>query len=266
MRIFCDTNIWYGIGNGGISLKEYDLPPLFATYINIDELARTPNILHNLEDVRGAIRAAMVNAIYRTINDNPYIYILKLETPDFNPNIQHDNHILELTTAFAEGRHIKDEFVKNFQEYIEQRKKELQKIADVYNQLFENIKTSIGKGKNEFRKLDGMPFIKDFINDRIGDWTEHHLDKRYTLSEKFDWEQVELYLNTFGSLFAELSVSQMRFQPNDLYDLLNLVYVRPSDKYWTKEKRWQIIIKDIANLGHYLVEYKNINYFKKKNG
>jgi len=264
MRIFCDTNIWYGIGNGSINLEEYDLPPLFATYVNIDELARTPNILYDLDNVRDAIRAAMVNAKYRTINDNPFIYMLKMENPDFNPNLQHDNAILEVTTTFAKGRYIKDEFIETFKdEWIEPRQKELQEIADVYNQLFDNIKAGIGNKKKEYRKLDAIPFIKDFIKDRIGDWTENHLGKRQTLSDEFDWNQVELYLYTWASLYVELSVSNMRFQANDAYDLSNLVYVGPEDKYWTKEKRWHNIIKDIAGLGDYLVEDKGENYFSK---
>jgi hypothetical protein len=269
MKIFCDTNIWYGIGNGSINLDEYGLPPLYATYVNIDELARTPNILYDLENVRGAIRAAMINAKYRTINDNPFIYMLKMENPDFKPDLPHDNAILELTTTFAKGGSIKDGFVETFnKDWIEPRQKELQGIADVYNELFDNIRKGIGGGvrANEYRKLDAIPFIKGFVKDRIGDWTEHHLGERKTLSDQFDWKQVELYLNTWASWYVELSVSQMRFQPNDAYDLSNLVYVAPNDKYWTKEVRWQRIIKDIAGLGHYLVEYKDENYFPKNGG
>lgn len=263
MKIFCDTNIWYGIGNGSINLNDYELPPLFATYVNIDELARTPNILCDLENVRNAIRAAMTNAKRRTINDNPYVYMLKMENPDFNPVLQHDDAILEITTTFAKGNSIKDEFIETFNEdWIEPRQKELQEIADVYNQLFDNINTAIGASKKEYRKLDAIPFIKDFIKDRIGDWTER-LGERKTLSDEFDWKQVDLYLNIWASWYVELSVSQMRFQPNDAYDISNLVYVGPEDKYWTKEKRWQNIINNIAGLGHYLVEYKDENYFPK---
>ena len=46
----------------------------------------------------------------------------------------------------------------------------------------------------------------------------------------------------------------MKFQPNDFYDLSNLVYVQPGDKYWTKEKRWKRIISERANLDEYLVK------------
>lgn len=265
MEIFCDTNIWYGIGNGNINLEEYDIPPLYATYINIDELARTPNILFNFENVRDAIRAAMVNAKYRTINHNPFIYMLKMEDPEFNPDIQYDKVILDITATLAEDKNISDEFIDNLKiKFIEPRQIELQEIADAYNQLFDNIKADIGNRKKEFRQLEVIPFIQDFIRSRIGDWTLNHLGEWKTLSDDFNWTQIELYLNTWASWYVELSVSNMKFQPNDAYDLSNLVYVGPGDKYWTKEKRWQNIINDIAGLGHYLVEYKDNNHFLKE--
>ncbi len=265
MKIVCDTNIWYGIGNGSISLNDYAFESIYATYVNVDELARTPNILFDLESVRNAIRSAMRVAKYRTIMDNPWIYLLKMDNPEFKVELEHDKAILELTTEFANDKIINKEHIKEFEEnWIRPRQKELADIADVYNQLFDNIKEDIGNRKKEFRELEVIPFIKDFIRNRIGDWTEHHLGDRATLSNGFDWNQIELYVHTWALWYVELSVSNTRFQPNDAYDLSNLVYIQPNDKYWTKEKRWQRIIQDIAKLGNYLIEYKEINNFKKE--
>lgn len=264
MKIFCDTNIWYGIGNGEINLEKDDLSILFATYINIDELAKTPNILKDLKSVRGAIRAAMKNAKYRTINYNPFVYMLKMENPNFNPELEHDKIILKITETLANDGYININFDHRFKnELIEPRQKQLQEMADSYNQLFDSMKAGIGYRKKEFRKLDAIPFIKEFIKNQIGDWTKTHLGEKLTLSDEFEWKQVELYLHTWASLYVELSLSHMRFQANDVYDLSNLVYVGPEDKYWTKEKRWQNIIEN-AGLGYYLVEYKNESHFQKK--
>lgn len=264
MKIICDTNIWYGVGNGSINLNDYTFESIYATYVNVDELARTPNILVDLESVRNAIRSAMTVAKYKTIMDNPWIYLIKMDNPEFKIELDHDKAILGLTTEFANNRIFKEEYIKEFEEtWINPRQKELADIADAYNHLFDNIKADIGNRKKEFRKLEVIPFIMDFIKNRIGDWTESHLGKRTTLSDSFDWGQIELYVNVWALWYVELCVSNTRFQPNDAYDLSNLVYVQPDDKYWTKEKRWQRIIHDIAGLGNYLVEYKDINNYKK---
>lgn len=74
-----------------------------------------------------------------------------------------------------------------------------------------------------------------------------------------------MYEQTWASLYVELCVSKMKIQANDLYDLSNLVYVSPGDKYWTKEKRWQRIIQDtVLGQGKYLVEYMDHNFHIKK--
>ncbi len=38
MKIICDTNIWYGIGNGSINLNNYAFESIHATYVNVDEI------------------------------------------------------------------------------------------------------------------------------------------------------------------------------------------------------------------------------------
>lgn len=111
MKLICDTNIWYGIGNGSIVVEEYDFPQMHSTYLNIDELARTPNILYNLGSVREAIRAAMRNTKNRVIIENPWIYLLKIDNPAFDIPLGYSRDIREVTTVLAKDILIKDEWI-----------------------------------------------------------------------------------------------------------------------------------------------------------
>lgn len=255
MKVIFDTMIWYGLGNGSITLSETILP-IYVTYINIDELARTPNLLTNITEVRNAIKSAMTLARDKII-DNPYIYLLKMDNPSFKANIEHDKNILKITKELANGATLTNEYIEECKnDWILPRKRELEEIAEEYNQLFDNIKTHIEGNitKTEVRKSDITPFIKEFIRNEIANWTEEHLNQKITLSDNFDWSKVEFYVNVWASWYVELILSKMKVQPHDFYDISNLVYVQPNDKYWTKETRWVNIIKNIAKQGHYLMQ------------
>jgi hypothetical protein len=65
--------------------------------------------------------------------------------------------------------------------------------------------------------------------------------------------QFELY-NHVNNRFIEAIIAEKYIvQENDFEDLDNLLYVQPNDLYWTKEKRWKILIKG-SNMGKYLFE------------
>lgn len=252
MKTICDTNVWYGVGNRTIDLSSKNIPKPYVTNLNIDEFARTPNILDDSEAVRDAIRSAMN---YKVIIENPYVYLLKLDNQDIGKALAHDKYILEGTEAFAHDRVIKKEFREEIRkEWIEPRQKELKEIADLFNERFGTIRSGLKEGKKEFRKLDHLPFVKDWTNYLVRNWTYTHLGNEMSLSDSFDWKQVDLFVRTCTAFYVELSVSNQKYQPNDSYDLHNLIYVSPGDKYWTKEKRWLRIIKDLAKQGDYLVE------------
>ena len=59
-RLICDTNIWYDIAQNGNSIKNRKYQ-IAATYINIDELSITPNLLTDFELVQKSIIAIFKN-------------------------------------------------------------------------------------------------------------------------------------------------------------------------------------------------------------
>lgn len=65
-------------------------------------------------------------------------------------------------------------------------------------------------------------------------------------------KQIELFLTTFLQFSRNSEIAKWIVQPNDAYDLYNLIYVRPGDKYFTMEKRWKNLITE-AGLCNYLL-------------
>ncbi|HQS35839.1 MAG: hypothetical protein B7Y11_12820 [Sphingobacteriia bacterium 24-36-13] len=60
-----------------------------------------------------------------------------------------------------------------------------------------------------------------------------------------DWSGFELYENVHAKYIRNLQISNLRADRNDENDLKNMLYVQPREKYWTLEKRWLSIIREI---------------------
>ena len=70
--------------------------------------------------------------------------------------------------------------------------------------------------------------------------------------ERDDVKNIEFFLSAFLQFSRNLEIAKWIVKPNDLYDLYNLIYVRPGMKYFTQEKRWRNLIVE-AGVGHYLL-------------
>jgi hypothetical protein len=55
------------------------------------------------------------------------------------------------------------------------------------------------------------------------------------------------------AFFKDLETGARTIERNDWNDLFVLTYVKPGDKFWTKERKWKDLIK-AAGCGHYLYE------------
>jgi hypothetical protein len=66
-------------------------------------------------------------------------------------------------------------------------------------------------------------------------------------------QQIELFLTAFLQFSRNVEIAKWVVQPNDAYDLYNLIYVKPGDKYFTREKRWKNLIIE-GGLEQYLLQ------------
>lgn len=251
IKIICDTNLWYHLESGAIDRVPIENLHLVVTNLNIDEMARTPNQLNDFEWVRRVIKTIFDNG-KEVIYENPWLYVLKLDNPSLNIEIQHDKFIFELTEDIANGAKFDVERIDVLKNFIRTREVEKNEIVKMYNEIFERIKHEVKGEKQKFRNLAIKSFLQDLTRERITCWSKINLDKEYSLSLNFNWDLIELFIDVFCAYYLELSLSNMKMQDNDLYDLHNLIYVKPGQLYWTCDKRWIRLINEKAKLGKYL--------------
>jgi len=255
MKTILDNNIFYGINLGQIDIDEIEVQNPVVTNSNIDEFARSYNVVYSTERVRGSLRKAFELSGKALIGRNPYMYILELDGKNINLT-EHDKEIIKLTEMVAQGFEVTEEnrdYVLN--NWIQPREQELIDIADVFNQWFENIKSDKNFDLKKIKKEELIEYLKEFLDENIRNWTRHHLGEEIGVSNTFKWNRLELFIHAFAAFFKS-NLSGGKFKPHDSYDLNQLIYVQPGDLFWTKEKKWQNIIYEQAKKGEYLKEYR----------
>ena len=79
MKTIIDNNIFYGIHLNEIDIEKIYIENPMATNSNIDEFARSYNLIYKTETVKGALRSASKVCDKNLIGRNPYMYILELD-------------------------------------------------------------------------------------------------------------------------------------------------------------------------------------------
>lgn len=254
MKIICDTNIWYELGNKPPSEETMDNKQLIGTYLSIDEFSKTYNLVNHFEHTQRAIQAMME---YSSLvqYEPPFIYLKRLDDPrtEFNP-LQEIKKILDFTANIANGHEIDPSQKDNYIEYCKKREQYFQEACDLFNEEANNIKEQIkaqNKNKDKHRKENSIPLNRNFISFLVSEETDTS-----ELSNNFDWSQIELFENVLKLFFNDMELGAIKLQPNDWYDLFFLTYVQPGSKIWTKENRWIKYIQR-AGMDNYLYEQPN---------
>jgi len=249
-EIICDTHIWYGFRDKapeGEFLEKY--API-ATFLKIDEFAKSYKVIRSIDEVRAAILAVGEYSYNGSlIYDPPLIYLKKLSEPDF----EYDTYanlrgILNFTQDIANGKELSEDKIEEFRKYCELREKWLQDAVDIFNDEAAVIQARI-RDKKKHRAEDSTLLNREFIS-----WYAGQVTKTDGLSDDFDWTQIELFGKVLKILFNDLELGAIRLKPNDWYDLFLLVYVNPNRKVWTNDNRWTRYIKERLGLERYLYE------------
>jgi hypothetical protein len=254
MKIICDTNVWYKIAEGVFSKEKLQELHLVATFNNIKEVAKTPNLIDKYEFV-----AEVVRSIFRykkeVIFFSPFVHIAKLKDPRYEFDI-HANmgDILKFTELIAKGHEIKQDKKEEFKAFIEGMKKDLEAVTAPWNKEVDRIKGNI-TDKKTHKKEDPTELNRALISYMV----EVATNGKVSLKDGFDWSQLELLEKTLSAYFLELEISGMKIDENDWFDLFLLAYVQPGSLVWTYEKRWLIMIKEKAKLGKYLFDPASLN-------
>jgi hypothetical protein len=250
MKIICDTNIWYEFAKTPPNEKLYVENDLISTFISIDELSKTYNILKNLDLVKETTRAIFNysekrrNAIY----DPPLVYLKKLSDPNFVYDTYNKHKASFLfTEKIAQGVILTDQDKIIIEKYCQEREEKIKLFTDIFNERATVIKAKI-KNKKKHREAFSWELNKEFINFLVASYTNTE-----GLDNNFDWSQITLFQKVLKIYFNDLELGARKMQINDVNDLFLLMYVKPNDKFWTKENKWIKYIK-AASLDEYIYE------------
>lgn len=249
-RIIVDTHIWYLLGKSKEKFHKYRNKRLVPNFSNLYELRNTLNLVTPKEEsVRHALQAVM--KLKKQINWIPaYVNIAQLANDfTFDPKVELASYI-EFAERYANGESIANSEEVHFRELHKKRKEYRQKGIDYINQCIETVKKTIRDNK-AYRKNDTICDTIKFINLIVS----QTMSGKYNI-EKIDPSHIELLVKTFDQyLKAAITGEDRLLDLNDWIDIEIMGYVRPGDKFWTKEKRWKKYINR-AKCDHYLFNDK----------
>ena len=244
MKIIADTNIWYGLGQEENLFEKVKSEPIAPTFANIHELSKSENLIDKEDLSRNAIRM-LFKFKENTIYEPPFIFLAKLKQKyEYDINLE-IGHWLEFTSKFAEGHGISPDKKEEFKKEILVGRKNLEQVAELFNNEAENIRERI-LNKKSHKKNNTYQITAEFINFCVSQSTRGKVN-----IDGFELDNIELLIKTLDHFFKTLETSKMKVQANDWYDFAILAYVQPGDKYWTRENRWKNLIAE-AGCGHYL--------------
>jgi hypothetical protein len=253
-KVVCDTNVWYNIGEDLLAAEKLSEYCLVATFYNFEELNTSPKTVSNFHKVRRASKA-IIDHSCEQILENAILYLARLTNPyhvdkkfHYNLGIRNWNEI-RLMGKLAHDFECTPEVTSLYQQNVARKISESQQVSKIENTLALNVQKEARKAwkqnkQNYFKS--SLKGIIGFLNVALRD------SDAIELTKEFDISQIELFLSAFLYYYKGLEIGKMVAQPNDMYDLFNLIYVRPGMKYLTMEKRWRSIIAE-AGLSHYLL-------------
>jgi hypothetical protein len=235
--------IWYELSKGKLRIPDPSKYTLVCTYLTLMELAFSPNNFNKLNEVQNAIRQ-ILDCEPELILLDPYKYARTLFDETYNPDFNIED---DLVFAFLRGiiNHpteglIENEFKRQLSDIIKIRKENSADWSNFLNRLYGTTKET----SRIFKKyrLDTQDQFKH-QNSLILELNEI-FGTSYS-NDNIDWAFLSFYEKIYTRYRRNLIVSQMKADINDENDLKNMIYVHPTDLYWTLEKRWLAIAKEM---------------------
>lgn len=255
MRIICDTNVWYGIGNGTLDPSKLSGLNLVATFYNFQELITSPNNLTDFQMVRRAAKAIIDHSSEQVL-ENAYLYLANMIDSRYedtryayNIGLRNRGYIRHLASLSSSYQLTATE-IKDYQNIVAQKTTGGAGVALIDNDFATRVKAyskrqwKASQQKYYDERFKGLLFE---LNDYLKLFSNNRLEVMGV-----DVKQIELFLAASLQFVRNLELAKWVAQPNDTYDLYNLIYVTPRDKYLTLEKRWQRLIVE-AGLQDYLL-------------
>lgn len=258
IKIICDTNIWYDLGNGVSFINTIEDYNLCCTFLNLYELIHTDMLKINFNKVQKACNA-IFNFASCFILEPPYLHLKNLLYP-YHLEYSKTNFIEAIRTLINLERldndmftelgnylEIKDDTLNKF--FVKHITDEINKTHDFFNLDIVNraqYKKDIKTFENRKKKINNIR--KQIITELNN---VYPLIDNNSFNDSF-WENINVYINARMHYFQKLKLyPNMNPEKNDAVDMLNLIYVNENCLYWTKDNRWKTILSE-TKLGQYL--------------
>ncbi|AQG82035.1 hypothetical protein [Spirosoma montaniterrae] len=249
-KIICDTNIWYRIFDGRISINELTGKFLVGTYISGFEFGCTLNALNDFNLFRNAVIAFKGQA-QQFYKEHPIEYIKLLSNYPSN-----SDKWIELNESLNKVFGTKEPNPA----YYDAAKHEYEKYYTEASDLLEPFVRFVDDYRNS---ITNKGLHKKNMNASISRLQQIEATKsvitNWFQGVEIKWEPLELFLNVFNEWLRQLDLqNNLKMNLNDWNDVFNLVYVAPGDLYWTRDykKTWEFIKQ--AGLSHYLFEPEKV--------
>ncbi|MFW2477726.1 MAG: hypothetical protein ACN4EP_12470 [Sediminibacterium sp.] len=248
-RVVCDTMVWYELAKGRIVVPDPEQYQLVCTHLSLTEIACSSNNFNKLQEVKAVI-SEIVKLKPEMIIQYPYEHARFLADNEYTFEYKVEEDLIISFLRIIRNQPGEELAAGELKDYL----------TDIAARRKENS-IDWANFQNELYKLSGIPksTLKKFQNSEMKlmesrKWLLFQLNQ---LSEKeldfstIDWSRFELYENVHARYIRNLELSNFRADRNDDNDLKNMLYVQPGEKYWTLEKRWLSIIREI-DLENYL--------------
>jgi len=223
-QIICDTNVWYDLPKN-FTVEGSKLIP---TFCNTFELTHTIKSEEYFKTAKKAIDTLHYGGyLENTYFLNPFAHLMYLDSGK-GIFLESENMIIEVFKMIAENKLEKIELEKRTKPFIKDA--ELKEISNLFNKVISD-KDNINMENN---KDSAIEWTKKLITLLVSRWAES-IGKKYYMKKSFDWNQIDFFLNTKALFIRKVVFNNMKYSSKDLFDLWNMVYVKPTDLYWTWE-------------------------------
>jgi len=245
--VICDTNIWYDLGENKINISQFEGYKLCATYVSLNELFFSPNLIDNPILVKMATQALLINATEIILHD-PLSHIIQLNNKNYSPNLKYGNFILEKLKDFVKISDL-DIQLKNEQNKLnliaaieENRDEIMTTVAYLNENLLPIIRNNLELKNTPHNSVSHKQGIKDLLTTML-----KMIPEKLPILSEYKFEKVGLMIESWDLYFTKLERNGLKkLTYNDWFDLFNLCYVQEFDLYATRDKRWVRIIKDVS--------------------
>jgi hypothetical protein len=252
--IYTDTMIWYTLLANEPNIQHLKKIGVRPSIVNIEEIGSSHNLVYNPKPSKKTI----VNLLRFQDNLQNYhplrCFINQTQNIVFENPFQDEIMASLLTVINDDDFEYKIGFVQK--DVLSLVNSEKEKFEFATNQAM-NILKVIQSNVNKFTPDQKNDFIHNRLNNYEGIYNYFNHISTESLGIQLNKEEFfkrELFVKVINRFFLDLELSIKKIiKPNDWNDLMQLLYVREGDYYWTKEKKWLKLINQLG-LGHYLFD------------